>query len=67
MPIFEFQCPKCKRTIELIIKRIEDAEGLLCTEDGCNIPMENRIGRTSFVLKGSGWARDGYSGGGSKE
>ena len=62
MPTYVYECPKCSRRTELeqpMINRIRP----ICCEEGCNVEMETVIGSTSFVLKGAGWARDGYSGG----
>ncbi len=62
MPIYEFRCPKCRRTIELQ-KSIHDESAPICCEEGCDgqQEMERVISSSSFSLKGAGWARDGYS------
>lgn len=61
MPTYEFQCPKCKRVIELK-RSMHDESVPLCCEQDCNAePMEQLISRSSFALKGLGWAAEGYS------
>jgi putative FmdB family regulatory protein len=59
VPIYEYQCPKCKTIIELQQKFSEKVAPLCCEKD-CNIEMESVISSTSFALKGHSWARDGY-------
>jgi len=61
-PLYEFSCPKCKRVIELERKVAERSVAPMCCEEGCNIDMELMVSKTSFALKGSGWAKDGYKG-----
>ncbi len=61
MPVYEFCCPKCKKVIELQ-KSIHDESRPLCCEPDCgDIEMEQIISRSSFHLKGLGWAAEGYS------
>lgn len=64
---YEYECQKCKRTFE-VEQRITDApltrhpevfidfEGVLC--DG---ELKRLVSApAAFVLKGKGWAKDGY-------
>lgn len=61
MPQYEFECPKCKKVI-LLTRSINDKTSVLCCEDSCGpIEMKQIISVSSFSLKGSGWAKDGYS------
>lgn len=61
MPRYEFVCPKCKQAIELE-RSINDETTPLCCSEGCGgIEMEQIISRTSFALRGGGWADSGYS------
>ena len=62
MPTYEFRCPKCRKVIELQ-RSIRDETSPLCMEPGCDgqQEMEQIISKTSFSLKGMGWASDGYS------
>lgn len=57
MPLYEFLCPKCNKIVE-IIKNIDDNRQEICPE--CREIMAKLVSKSSFVLKGSGWARDGY-------
>lgn len=62
MPRYEFQCPKCRDVIELD-RSMNDTSVPLCMQEGCDGQQEmtQLISKTSFSLKGSGWASDGYS------
>lgn len=62
MPIYQYQCTKCGKEMELV-QSFAEKKAPLCVEPGCDgqQEMESVIGSTSFVLKGHGWARDGYS------
>ena len=62
MPIYQYECPKCGLSVELV-QSFKEKKAPLCMEVGCdgNQEMETVIGKTSFILKGSSWARDGYS------
>jgi putative FmdB family regulatory protein len=69
MPIWEYECQKCHSIIEKLVTWDEARQGLvlapLCVAEGCNAEFTKRImSKTSFVLNGTGWARDGYSGAG---
>lgn len=61
MPTYEFKCPKCGATTEEIrsfLERYNDPPK--CPK--CESSMEKLIsGGAGFVLKGSGWAADGYA------
>jgi putative FmdB family regulatory protein len=57
MPIYEYDCPRCG-TFE---KSQKMSDPPLSTHEECGQPVERRISLTSFSLKGSGWASDGYS------
>ena len=61
MAIYDFQCPRCKRVIELEMKITDDLKPL-CFEGTCDgVEMSKLMSKTSFVLVGGGWAKDGYS------
>ena len=58
MPIYEYRCPSCDSEFELIQKFFDTIA--ICPN--CNSDNAKRMmSKNSFVLKGSGWARDGYS------
>ena len=60
MPLYEYECSKCSYSWELI-QRMSDAPPKTCPE--CRSRKVGKLlSRTSFVLKGSGWYADGYSG-----
>ena len=57
MPIYRLLCEDCNKTIER-----------LCIIDEyvkCGKVMKRLPVQTSFILKGDGWAEDGYTGGGN--
>lgn len=61
MALYEYKCPvhgeiELSHPISEII-----TECPLCKEDGVTTPIVRQISKTSFVLKGSGWAKDNYS------
>lgn len=60
MPTYQFRCPKCRREIEIEKSIKDDTVPLCCSEDCGAIEMEQMISRTSFVLRGTGWFKDGY-------
>ena len=58
MPYYEYQCPRCARRTE-VFHSIKEDPVQTCVV--CNRPMERTISLSTFVLKGDGWAVDGYS------
>lgn len=65
MPLYEFRCEKCDHR-EQRLQRYEDPPPV-CGPCDELMPeetpfMERMISRTTFVLEGGGWARDGYKG-----
>lgn len=65
MPIYEYACPVCGKETEVLAKF--DAPDPVCPQ-GCQLTsdppqpvwMRKKVSRTSFELRGSGWAKDGY-------
>ena len=51
MPIYEYQCSRCKNVFELLHKMGEDY-GAVCPK--CTAPAKKMIYANNFVLKGSG-------------
>lgn len=65
MPTYDYKCPVCGSEVQLI-QKISEKIAPMCISDSCSnekIEMQTIIAPSTFVLKGSGWARDGYSGG----
>ena len=63
MALYEFFCPDCKTDKE-VLQKFTDAPPVCETKDCVSHakPMRKKISRSSFELKGSGWAKDGYGG-----
>lgn len=66
MITYEYECERCKHRFE-VEQRITDPALTECQEllgiDGvtyCRGPLKRLIGAPAFVLKGAGWAKDGY-------
>lgn len=55
MPIYEFKCECGKELEELVSLGTKTIKCPVCSQD-----MEKVVSRTSFILKGSGWAFDNY-------
>lgn len=66
MPIYEYECQKCQKRIEVMQRITEDALEI-CPKDRCpekkhgKGELKKLISQTSFSLKGGGWYKDGYS------
>jgi putative FmdB family regulatory protein len=64
MPIYEYSCKKCGKTIEVIQKF---SDPILKKHQGCGGSLTKLISASAFQLKGTGWyvtdyARKGKSG-----
>lgn len=62
MPCYEFQCLTCLNKKELI-QKFDDPPPIceLCNPLTTGSIMVKVLSKTSFILKGSGWAAQGYS------
>jgi len=58
MPIYEYECQKCKKVFEYT-QSIKEPKKDVCEE--CGGPLERLISPSGFVLKGGGWYKDLYS------
>jgi len=58
MPSYTYKCNKCKKESVHYIP-IQDRNKLLKCK--CKGSLKRQVDSFSFILKGSGWARDGYS------
>lgn len=50
MPIYEFECDKCHRRIEMILPTMKDAEPIDTPTCGCGGKTKQVISKTSFRL-----------------
>lgn len=58
MPTYEFKCKFCEGTLD-VTRSIRDDDPVMC--DYCEEEMDRLIPSvTTFTLKGSSWAKDGY-------
>ena len=56
MPLYVFKCDKCEEKIE-VLQAFGDPEPD-CQD--CQVPMIKQVAFASFILQGSGWAKDNY-------
>lgn len=59
MPIYELECPKCGDRMEVMILKPNDVRRAYCVI--CQKEMERVISAPNFHLKGTCWAKDGYT------
>jgi putative FmdB family regulatory protein len=59
MPIYKFRCSNCAHVVETIQRMSERKAPAECSECG-NEEFYQVISAPMFVLKGPGWASDGY-------
>lgn len=65
MPIYEYSCEKCGKKFERWSRKIRESDWVeICPHDGGT--GHRVISPAAFVLKGPGWAKDGYSKDGKK-
>ena len=63
MPMYEYRCQKCGTEFEKLLRLSECDDPQSCPNEDCGEAETKRlVSRTSFSLKGGGWASDGYSG-----
>ncbi len=60
MPIYEYSCQSCGKTID-VLQKVSDPTPAACTACGTEGSLSRVVSRTSFVLKGGGWYSDLYS------
>jgi putative FmdB family regulatory protein len=58
MPIYEYECRKCKAHVE-ILQKITDKPLAKCRK--CGGKLEKQWSTTSFQLKGTGWYATDYA------
>ena len=59
MPIYEYRCPRCGHTLE-VMQKVSDPAPSPCPSCQATEPLERLMSRTSFQLKGGGWYSDLY-------
>jgi len=57
MPIYEYECQKCKKVTEAF-QSVADEPLTSCPD--CRGSLKKLISSSSFQLKGGGWYADGY-------
>ena len=58
MPIYEYRCINCGKTIE-VVQKISDIPFTEC--ENCSGKLKKLISKSSFSLKGSGWYVTDYA------
>ena len=58
MPIYEYSCKKCGKTIE-VIQKMSDPE--LKKHQGCGGALTKQISASAFQFKGTGWYVTDYA------
>jgi putative FmdB family regulatory protein len=58
MPIYEYECAKCKRQFEYMQSMSEPSKKKC---EKCGGKLERLISQSAFHLKGGGWYKDLYS------
>jgi putative FmdB family regulatory protein len=59
MPIYEFECRKCKAHLE-VFQKMNDKPPVKCSK--CGGKLEKLISASAFQFKGSGWYVTDYAG-----
>lgn len=59
MPIYEYACGSCGKTID-VLQKVSDPTPEKCSACGTQNSLSRVVSRTSFVLKGGGWYADLY-------
>ena len=63
MPLYEYHCSKCDKTIE-VMRKFSDPP--LTEHEGCGGALERLLSAPAFQLKGTGWYLTDYGKGGTK-
>jgi putative FmdB family regulatory protein len=63
MPLYEYHCSKCDKTIE-VMRKFSDPP--LTEHEGCGGALERLLSAPAFQLKGTGWYATDYGKGGTK-
>lgn len=60
MPMYDYKCPKCGIEFERVVRHDERDTPQTCPDCGHEDVSRSMSKGTSFILKGGGWAKDGY-------
>src|ERR1700733_3810542 len=60
MPLYEYACDRCGKTLEVLQKYSDDP---LIVHEKCGGALEKLISLSAFKLKGSGWYATDYASG----
>src|SRR5580692_2820585 len=63
MPLYEYRCSKCAKTIE-VMRKFSDPP--LTEHEGCGGALERLLSAPAFQLKGTGWYATDYAKSGTK-
>ena len=63
MPIYEFECRKCKNLLE-VFQKMNDKPPVKCEK--CGGRLEKLVSASAIQFKGSGWYVTDYAGNGRK-
>ncbi len=62
MPIYSYKCEICGEEKDISVARYVDAVAPFCENAGCKgKKMKKILSKCSFILKGGGWAKTGYT------
>lgn len=64
MPIYEFECRKCKAQLE-VFQKVTDKPPVKCRK--CGGRLERKLSAPAIQFKGSGWYVTDYAGKATKE
>jgi putative FmdB family regulatory protein len=68
MPLYEYKCVECGAQLEVLVRHPDLVTGkhdevVVCPKSECAGEAKRMLSRsTTFILKGGGWASDGYTG-----
>jgi len=63
VPIYEYRCRKCDAEFEALVRHDQRSDPQRCPDPSCGAKDTKKlVSRTSFSLRGTGWAKDGYAG-----
>ncbi|MEP6570110.1 MAG: zinc ribbon domain-containing protein [Acidobacteriota bacterium] len=63
MPIYEYECRKCKARLE-VLQKMSDKPPVKCKK--CGGRLEKLVSQSAIQFKGSGWYVTDYAGNGRK-